>query len=341
MNSFPLKNETLALAIKAAKRAEKSLFWAGVWDSETAYKPGAVCKHQGATYLAVRESVFAAPHADSEDWVQIARAQTKSLGGYSVQPGTPGAPGKDGEDGQDGADATSVKSVWFEENKLFVELTDGHLFKSPDLTGKAGDAGKDGVGIADIRFIDESLEIELTDGQVFTSGSLKGDQGVGIADIEFVGTALRITLDDGTEVVSGDLQGPPGVSIEGLPGIGIARVYIDRRGHLIVVYTDGREQDAGLVRPKLQAPMIATGGGTREQTGGGSTKSYFATVTLPAGQWTRIQHELDLSNKNDLIMRASLVDGTEVRLGVRTIDTNALEILSLVGRAQLNISIKS
>lgn len=338
MNSLNLNNDVLTLAIKTAQRAEKSVHWQGVWARDLAYKTGALVRHQKAIWLCVQACICQAPFDRSRFWVLIAETGEKSIGapGRPGQKGDPGQPGKPGNDGRDGI---GIKSIDRDGDSLKIELTDGHVFSSGSLKG---DAGKAGVGIAGIQFIGDSLEIELTDGQVFSSGSLKGDPGQdgnGISNLEWVGSAIRITLDDGTEVVSGDLQGPPGVSIEGLPGIGIARVYIDRRGHLIVVYTDGREQDAGLVRPKLQAPVIATGGGSREQ--GGSAKSYFTTIALPAGQWTHIQHDLDLSNKNDLIMRASLIDGTEVRLGVRTIDTNSLELLSLIGRDEINISIKS
>lgn len=340
MNSSNLSDDLVALAIKTAQRAEKSVHWQGVWARDLGYKTGALVRHQKAIWLCVQACICQAPFDRSRFWVLIAETGEKSIGapGRAGQKGDPGQPGKPGTDGQDGV---GIKAIGRDGDSLKIELTDGHVFNSGSLKG---DVGNQGVGIAAIQFIGDSLEIELTDGQVFSSGSLKGDPGQdgnGISKLEWVGSALRITLDDGTEIVSGDLQGPPGVSIEGLPGIGIARVYIDRRGHLIVVYTDGREQDAGLVRPKLQAPVIATGGGSREQTGGGSAKSYFSTIALPAGVWTHIQHDLDLSNKNDLILRASLNDGTEIRVGVRTIDSNSLELLSLVGRDGINISIKS
>lgn len=73
---------------------------------------------------------------------------------------------------------------------------------------------------------------------------------------------------------------------------------------------------------------------------GGTGKRFYDIVTLPAGVWTEVVHGLMLDDPTDFLIRTGLVDGSEVCTGLRVLDNNTIELLSLVGREVLTVSIR-
>lgn len=73
---------------------------------------------------------------------------------------------------------------------------------------------------------------------------------------------------------------------------------------------------------------------------GDAGKTFYDVVSLPIGQWVSVNHGLDLEIEDDFLIRTSLPDGTDVSTGVRILDNNSIELLSLVGRDVVNVSIR-
>lgn len=73
---------------------------------------------------------------------------------------------------------------------------------------------------------------------------------------------------------------------------------------------------------------------------GGVGKRFYDVISLPKDVWTLVEHNLMLEDATDFIIRTGLADGSEVSTGIRVVNNNSIELLSLVGRDVLTVSIR-
>lgn len=311
-----------AIALDAHKRAEGAMVFKGLWSAAKDYSLGQVVEHFGVWYVATKENKGQAPHDRSDSWITVKTSASSSKKGDPGEPGPRGLQGIRGKDGDSGKDGRGILDCSFKAGALEIVFSDGTKLTTPSLLGeqgkegKAGVDGKDGVGISDAYFEDDKLTLVFTDGTQLESGSLKGEAGEKGQDGE-----------DGQD------------GLDGRDGRGIEDVFIDRRGHLIVVFDDGTRKDAGLVKPRTQ--VVTSGGSPAYQPPTGEVgRSFFTTVDLVAGVPLVINHNLNLTNKNAFHLRAALPDGRTVDLGEEGVSVNQVRIFSLIGRVGLNVFIR-
>ena len=160
--------------------------------------------------------------------ISAAYTQAKELGytgsleefiaAISGEDGKDGTDGKDGEDGQDGKDGVGIADMKIEDGRLYVTLSDGKKLDCGAVTSgsSSGEDGKDGEDGLSAYEIYKKYHPEYTGTEQEWIESLKGADGE-----------------------KGD-KGDPGKDGEdGKDGVGIAQIYLNGAGELVIVGTDG------------------------------------------------------------------------------------------------------
>ena len=160
--------------------------------------------------------------------ISAAYTQAKELGytgsleefiaAISGEDGKDGTDGKDGADGQDGKDGVGIADMKIEDGRLYVTLSDGKKLDCGAVTSgsSSGEDGKDGEDGLSAYEIYKKYHPEYTGTEQEWIESLKGADGE-----------------------KGD-KGDPGKDGEdGKDGVGIAQIYLNGAGELVIVGTDG------------------------------------------------------------------------------------------------------
>jgi len=166
----------------------------------------------------------------------------------------------DGIDGQDGKDGTN--GLHGDDGKAGQDGSDGRNGKAgpSGLNGNDGNSGKDGKN-------GESIRGEKGD---------QGNQGEA-GEKGQVGPKGR----DGTN----GTDGKDATATDGADGVGVDNTSVDKRGHLIVTLTDGREIDAGKVKGKdgSQFHGMIAGGPSAASTAAPQSVVYVTSPNQLAG----------------------------------------------------------
>lgn len=159
--------------------------------------------------------------------ISAAYTQAKELGytgsleefiaAISGEDGKDGTDGKDGADGQDGKDGVGIADMKIEDGRLYVTLSDGKKLDCGAVTsGSVGSDGQDDEDGLSAYEIYKKYHPEYTGTEQEWIESLKGADGE-----------------------KGD-KGDPGKDGEdGKDGVGIAQIYLNGAGELVIVGTDG------------------------------------------------------------------------------------------------------
>ena len=230
----------------------------------------------------------------------LLRDRLKAVEARKALDGINGQDGKDGINGTDGADGTDGQNG--------INGIDGG-------NGSDGDNGTDGR--------DGSNGADGDDGADGKNG-LDGDDGQD-------GT-------DGTNGINGTngTDGKDATATDGKDGVGVDNTSVDKRGHLIVTLTDGREIDAGKLPKGKDGSqfhgMIAGGPSPKS-----SARVFFGSVDLIVGTVT-VVHALELQNRNAFVQNV-MVDNERIIVSVKSVDINTLELTSAVASAGASITV--
>lgn len=160
--------------------------------------------------------------------ISAAYTQAKELGytgsleefiaAISGKDGADGQDGKDGEDGQDGKDGVGIADMKIEDGRLYVTLSDGKKLDCGAVTSgsSSGEDGKDGEDGLSAYEIYKKYHPEYTGTEQEWIESLKGADGE--------------KGDKGADGKDGE---------DGKDGVGIAQIYLNGAGELVIVGTDG------------------------------------------------------------------------------------------------------
>lgn len=149
--------------------------------------------------------------------------------------GIDGKDGKDGERGNDGDPAPKISNIDIKNKNLIITLESGKSYNAGRVVGSHGADGDRG-----------------TDGK-------DGEDGLGISNVEISQAGeLIVTFTDSNSKNLGNVIGPQGdkgddgdkgdKGDQGIQGRGILGAAINKKGHLILTYTDSKTQDVGRVR---------------------------------------------------------------------------------------------
>lgn len=221
-------------------------------------------------------------------------AQLQALGACQTAnqihavPGPTGPPGQNGQPGQPGAAGSTgrgITNTFISDSHLFVVYTDGTTKDLGQVVGAQGPAGQQGISIVNTALGGTSgthLIITYSDNNSVDVGNVVGSQGA-------PGTPGAVGPSGPT--------GIPGASgTNGAAGNSVSSVTINAQSHLIVAFTDGSTQDAGLVPAGPQGPpgvQGAQGVGVQSivlDTGGSTGCEFTFTLVNPANGSLSTQH---------------------------------------------------